>query len=153
MQQSHPVEPWYVARMSSTEPEPPAWIKKLTENFRSIRLPGGVVGKSTRAMLAVIGVWAVIAWQLSDNLTRDAMLLIAGAIVTGAFIWWVKSSQGFAARNPAQAMLDGAEFLEWQRFEAQAKGILKVTDSPLISDPAKPTPAIEHNPTGPDSDG
>src|SRR3712207_2125779 len=44
-------------------------------------------------------------------------------VPTGAAVWWIKNMQNFAERNPAQAMLEGAEFMEFKRFEAQAKGV------------------------------
>jgi hypothetical protein len=134
--------------MSDSDPEPGvpfdpgAWIKKLTESYRSVRFPRGVVGKTTQAMLALLGVWVVIVWQLSDNLYRDIGLILAGLVATGVFVWWTNSSQRFAERNPAQAMLDGAEFLEYHKFEAQAKGLPPATQSPRISDPTQQLPII-----------
>lgn len=116
-----------------------AWIKKLSENYSSIRLArGGVVSKTSHVLLALIGVWAVIAWQLSENLIRDVGLVLAGTIATSLVAWWVRSTQAFAERNPAQAMLDGAEFLEFHKFEAQAKGIPPSSTSILVTDPKNP---------------
>jgi hypothetical protein len=93
-------------------------------------------------MLALLGVWAVIIWQWTDNVTRDAGLLIAGLIVTGVFMWWVRTTQSFAERNPAQAILDGAQFIEYKKFEAQVKGLPPGTGTVLTSDPHQPLPAI-----------
>jgi hypothetical protein len=139
--------------MSKPNSDPDEWVKKLSEKYSSIRLArGGVVSKTGHAMLAVIATWAVIFWQLSDNAIRNISLILGGAILTGVFIWWVRSTQRFAERNPAQAMLEGAEFLEWHKFEAQAKGLPKLQSSPIISDPSQPLPAIDA-PIRPDSDG
>lgn len=107
------------------------WIKRLTESYRQVRLGRGVVGKTGHAMLALLAVWAVIAWRWSGNLWGDVGLVLAGLVATGVFVWWVKSTQDFAERNPAQALLEGAEFLEYQRFEAQAKGMPTLPRSPL----------------------
>jgi hypothetical protein len=138
--------------MSTQDTDTPAWLAKLSETYRSIRLARGVVGKTSHAMIGIIGVWAIIAWQLSDNLVRDVALLSAGAIITGVFVWWTRSTQSFAERNPSQAMLDGAEFLEWHKFDAQAKGQLRTIDTPLLSDPSQPMPVVEIPIKRPDND-
>ena len=65
-----------------------------------------------------------------------------GLIASGLFIWWTLSTQGFAERNPGQAMLDGAEFLDYYKFEVQAKGLRPPSDSPLITDPDRPPPPL-----------
>ncbi|MGY4469333.1 nitrogen fixation-related uncharacterized protein [Bradyrhizobium sp. LB9.1b] len=131
--------------MSHNDPgqfDPATWIKRLTESYSSVRFPRGVVGKTTHAMLGLIALWALILWGMSENLTKDAALLGAGLVITGVFIWWVKTTQAFAERNPAQAMLDGAEFIEYKKFEAQAKG-LPPSVTVLTSDPGQPPPALD----------
>src|SRR4051812_39474130 len=40
--------------------------------------------------------------------------------------------QSFAERNPAQAMLEDAEFMEFKRFEAQAKGAPTLGPAPVV---------------------
>lgn len=124
--------------------DPSDWIRRLTESYRSVRFPRGVVGKTTQGMLALLGVWGVVLWRWSENLITDAGLLAAGLVASGVFIWWVRTTQAFAERNPAQAILDGAEFVEYKKFEAQVKGLPPTTATILISDPDKPAPsAIE----------
>jgi hypothetical protein len=107
-------------------------IKKLTESYRQVRFGRGVVGKTGHAMIAVIALWIMIAWRWSGNLWADGGLAIVGIAATAAFIWWVRSTQQFAEKNPAQALLEGAELLEYQKFEAQAKGMPSLGSSPLI---------------------
>jgi hypothetical protein len=77
-------------------------------------------------------VWGIIVWRWSGNIWADAGLLLAGLVATGTVVWWVRSTQEFAQRNPAQAMLEGAEFIEYQKFEAQAKGAPSLGQSPLL---------------------
>jgi hypothetical protein len=124
--------------MSSTDADTPAWLKKLTESYSQIRLGKGVVGKTGQAMLMLLGVWGVIAWRWTDSLVTDSGLLLGGVAASSVFIWWVRSTQRFAHENPAQAMLDGAEFLEYHKFEAQVKGLPPISGSILVNDPKNP---------------
>src|SRR6266545_1784349 len=81
---------------------------------------------------------AIIFWRLTGNLWPDLALFGGGLVVTGIYCWWVKGTQEFAKENPELALLEGAELLEYQKFEAQAKGILLIASSPPIIDPAAP---------------
>jgi hypothetical protein len=133
-----------------SQAEPDDWIKRLTETYRGIRFAKGVVGKTGYAMIAVCGIWGIIVWRLGNELAANLALLGAGVLITGVFIWWVKSTQGFAERNPAQAMLDGAEFLEYRKFEAQAKGVNLPKDVPKLPDPTRPPPPLIELPVRPE---
>ena len=112
-----------------------AWLGRLTETHRRIRLARGVVGKTGHCMLAVITVWAVIFWRLGVDVFMDGALLTGGVIVTGGFGLWVRSTQRFAERNPDLALLEGAEFLEYQRIQAAAKGLPAPATTSLSTDP------------------
>lgn len=125
--------------MSNSNSDPTAWLGKLTETYGRIKFPRGVVGKTSQVMIALLILWAIIALRLSGNSWFDP-LLVVGLVATAVFIWWARSTQGFAQRNPGQAMLDGAEFLDYYKFEVQAKGLLPPGDSPLITDPERPPP-------------
>lgn len=138
----------YVESMSETG-ETSDILKRLSEGYRSVRLGRGVVGKTGQAMLALLGVWAVIVWQLNDSPVRDGALIFAGLAATGIFWWWARSTQDYAQKNPAQALLEGAELLEYQKFEAQAKGLPSLPRSPSISDPMRPTPPMIELPIRP----
>jgi hypothetical protein len=126
--------------------DPADWIKRLSESYRSVRFPRGVVGKTTQGMLGLFGIWGVLLWRWTDSLTMDLGLLASGLIASGVFMWWVRTTQAFAERNPAQAILDGAEFIEYKKFEAQAKGLPPISSSILISDPSQPPPSIIESP-------
>jgi hypothetical protein len=125
--------------MSNTDPT--AWFNRLVETYGRIKFPRGVVGKTSHAMISVLILWAIIAFRLSSNSWSDPLLAV-GLIATAVFIWWTRSTQGFAERNPGQAMLDGAEFLDYYKSEVLAKGLRPSTDSPLITDPEKPPPPL-----------
>lgn len=82
-------------------------------------------------MLALMGVWAIIAWRVSGTYT-DIALIIVGLVSTALGVWWIRSTQDFAQRNPAQAILEGAEFLEYHKFEAQSKQVRALPAAPAI---------------------
>ena len=125
--------------MSNSIIDPTAWVAKLTEAYGRIKFPRGVVGKTSHAMIALLILWAIIAVRLSSNSLADP-LLVVGLIATAVFIWWTRSTQRFAERNPGQAMLDGAEFLDYYKFDVQTKGLPPAGHAPLITDPGKPPP-------------
>jgi hypothetical protein len=121
--------------------DPIVLVRKLTEAYGRFRFGRGVVGKTGHAMIAILIVWGLVVWRLSGTWT-DIFTISAGLIATVTFAWWTKSTQSFAERNPAQAMLEGAEFLEYHKFEVQAKGLPPATSSKLISDPTNPPPVV-----------
>jgi hypothetical protein len=109
--------------MSSSPPtDPDDIINKIAEAGRGVRLGKGVTGKTGHAILALLAIWAIALWRLGPSLVQSAAVLLAAIAATSVFVWWTRATQAFAERNPAQAMLEGAEFLEYQRFEAAAKG-------------------------------
>ena len=117
--------------MSANGSDPTDLIKKLSESYRQIRFGRGVVGKTAHAMIALLAVWLLVVWRWSGSWT-DAGLFLIGLAATAVFIWWTRSTQDFAERNPAQALLEGAELLEYQKFEAEAKGRLSLGESRLL---------------------
>jgi hypothetical protein len=124
---------------SDIEGDPLGWVRKLSESYGRIKFGRGVVGKTSYAMIALLIVWGVVIWKMSGN-WFDLFPLFGGCIATGVFVWWTRSTQDFAQRNEAQAMLEGAEFLEYRKFEAEAKGGLTGPNT-LTNDPMKPLPA------------
>lgn len=105
------------------ERDPSEVVEGILSSGRNIRLGRGVVSKTSYVAGIVALVWGAIVWRWSENLTADAGLVLVGLIVTAFAIWFIRGTQKFAERNPAQALLEGAELLEWQRVEAAAKGV------------------------------
>jgi hypothetical protein len=128
--------------MPDSDNDAVAMVRKLTEAYGRAKFGRGVVGKTGHAMIGLLIVWGVVVWRISGTWI-DAPLVLAGVIATVAFMWWTRSTQQFAERNPAQAMLEGAEFLEYHKFEAQAKGLPPAAaNSVLIDDPTGSMPVI-----------
>ena len=103
--------------------EPVSQLSQILDAGRNIKLARGVIGKTGHVVLATVGIWALILWRWSGNLAVDGGLLGVGLVVTAFTAWWIRGSQKFAKENPAQAMLEGAEFLEYRRIEMGTKDI------------------------------
>jgi hypothetical protein len=109
--------------MGRTPPtDPDEFLRQFVEAGRNVKFGRGVVGKTNQAALGLIGLWLAIVLKVNNSLALDAVLVGCGILGTGAVIWWIVATQKFAAENPAQAMLEGAELIEYQKFEASIKG-------------------------------
>ena len=118
--------------------DPFAIVRSLAESYQGIKLARGVVGKTTYATIGLFGLWAIVLWRLSGNWALDAFLAGGGLVASGLYVWFVKKTQDFATKNPGLALLEGAEFVEYQKWDAQIKGY-----PPLKSIPVAGTTAIE----------
>ena len=101
----------------------PAWVSKLGESYSQIQFGPGVVGKTSRATLALLAVWGVILFRLSTDLGMNTFLVGGGLIATMIYKWWVDKSHTFAEKHPDLALMEGAQLIEYRKFEAQAKGL------------------------------
>ena len=126
--------------MSNESPPPDVEgaLRSILESGRNIKFGSGVSGKTGRMMYLVLGLWIFILARLGENLPLDAIFIGVGILASSLAAWWMRSTQKFAERNPAQAVLDGAEFIEYKRFEAQTKGLLPNGHSQLVEDPKTP---------------
>jgi hypothetical protein len=93
---------------SDPSSDPDRIVNRLLESGQNVKLGAGVVSKTSRVALGLLGLWAVIFWRLTDNLRLDGLLVFSGFVVTSGLGWWVHTTHRFAAENPAQAMLEGA---------------------------------------------
>lgn len=112
---------------------PQELLRTLGENFQKMTFGGGVVGRTSHAVWGLLVIWLAIIVRLSANVLLNWVLLGGGLIITGAVIWWIKRTHTFAERNPLQAMLSGAEFVEIQRYAAQAKGLPNPENTALVA--------------------
>lgn len=105
----------------------------LSESVKSIRLSRGVVGRTTYAVVAFLGVVAVAAWRAAPE-----QLLWVAVIAGAVFLAYFFGVLVFASKNPGAALLEGAELLHWQKTELAAKGTGPVTGElgPAIEPPA-----------------
>ena len=107
----------------------------LTLPGAGTKFGAGVLGKTSHVALGCVGIWGIVAWRLDGNLYKDGALIFVGAIVTIFAAWWTRSSQIFAADNPAQALLEGASLVALRRAEMQAKGGALIENQPVELSP------------------
>lgn len=113
-------------------------IRRLTEAGPKVKLGQGVVARTSACALALMVVWGVALWKLSGDAWMNVAVLFGALVVTGVFVWFVRSTQNYAAKHPALAALEGMEFVQYKRLEAEAKGLVPGSPSPIVPDPTDP---------------
>jgi len=93
-----------------------------------IRLARGVVGKTSIVAGIVFLVLGGIAWRIDD-----ALLFAFGAMLLFAFFLYLAAMLWFAHRHPEQALLEGAEIIQYRQQEMAARG---------FPEPPPPSPTI-----------
>lgn len=113
-------------------------ISKALESARNVRLGRGVVSKTSYIAALPLLVWGIVVWKWSENLTTDAGLSFVGIVATIFAAWFIRSTRDFAERNPALALMEGAELIEWRKMEVAAQGIPAPANPTLIEDRGGP---------------
>jgi hypothetical protein len=111
-------------------------LKELVESGTRIRLAPGVIGKSAMIHLGVVALWAIILVKLSPTeVLFNAQLIGVGILLTLGAMRETQKMRDYAEKNPGPALLEGAEFLAFKRFEATAKELPAGDKSPPESGP------------------
>ena len=84
------------------------------------KLGSGVLGKSAIAIGIFIAVGGVAVWRLHS----DAAIIGTIGILAVIFLLWFFPVMRFVEKHPDAALLEGAEWTGWQRFQAAAKGYI-----------------------------
>lgn len=84
----------------------------------AFRFGRGIVSRSSVVILVFMVAVAAAAFTVPG--TAKLWVLAIGAVL---FLVWHFSSLWFTVRYPDIALLDGAEWTEWKRWEAAAKGL------------------------------
>lgn len=134
-------------------PDPITWLKELAESATRVRLPPGVIGKSSTIYLGLLALWAIILFRLSgSDFWLDGFLVGGGLLATYGATRECEKMRKYAVENPALALTEGADIIEYRKFEAQQKYQEAITQPPRLSiEPGKiePSPTvgtIEHEP-------
>jgi hypothetical protein len=101
----------------SDSSNPISYIKEVGGVFK---LGSGVLGKSAIAVgfLMVTGTVAVF------RLKSDLAILTALGVTILVFLAWFFPVMRFVQKHPDTALLEGAEWTGYQRFQAEAKGYI-----------------------------
>jgi hypothetical protein len=100
-----------------SEFDPIAYIKEVGG---VVKFGSGVLGKSAIALGVLLFGVVIAAARLHSDYAIIAVLIV-GAIV---FFGWLFHVLKFAEQHPDIAVLEGAEWSSFQRFQAAAKGYL-----------------------------
>jgi hypothetical protein len=116
------------------ELNPFTYLKEMGGVFK---FGSGVLGKSSIAVGIFMLCGAIALWRLKS----DWLILCVIGILAIILLIWLFSVMRFAHKHPEAALLEGAEWTGWQKFQAAAKGYLpssKETEpspAPGTSDP------------------
>ena len=93
-------------------------LKSLKEVGGIFKFATGVLGKSAIVLGILLVVAIVAVWRLHSDVA------IFGTVVLAAlsFFLWFYPVIKFAGKHPDIALLEGAEWSGFQRFQAEAKG-------------------------------
>ena len=106
-------------------------LSGMLKNVSKIKLPGGVVGKTTMAMMVVLLSVVGLAGFSRNDLIIGCTIGMVGLILS-IFVWRLIN---FADKNPQAALLEGAEFLVHEKIAMASKnepGILINVESQEI---------------------
>ena len=95
-------------------------INYLKEVGGVFKFGSGVLGKSAIA----IGILMLAGAIAVGRLKTDSAILIALGIMALIFLLWFFPVMHFVQKHPDMALLEGAEWTGWQRFQVAAKGYL-----------------------------
>lgn len=95
-------------------------IDRIKEVGGVFKFGSGVLGKSAIA-LAVLLVAVIVA---AARLHSDGAILAVIGVGAVIFFAWFAYVLRFASNHPDVALLEGAEWSGWKKFEASAKGFV-----------------------------
>jgi hypothetical protein len=105
----------------------------------AVRFGVGVVGHTTRVMLAVIAGAVAICFALADHAYFAFAVIILLIVLV---VLYLLGTWHFAGKHPDQAAMGDTVWLKYRQFEAERKNAGSVTSLPPQSDPQKQLPNI-----------
>jgi hypothetical protein len=110
--------------------ENPLWFIK--EIGGALKLGSGLLGKSAIALCVWLGIILIAVFRLNSDFAIVGVVAVGGI---GFFLWFFPVI-GFAKKNPAEALLEGAEWSGFKKFQASAK------NHPSLQEDTSPIPPI-----------
>lgn len=111
-------------------------FEKAIENLKSIKLSGGIFGKTNLLLLVLTVCVSSVAWKIGSWWFALIVLLI----LMGLIFYAIKRCFDFAMHNPQAAIMDGSEFLVHERIVHGIKN--QGSFLPKDFDIAHPSPEI-----------
>ena len=106
-------------------------LKNLSEAGGVFKFGRGVLGKSAILIGIFLAGIVVAVWRLTSDY---AILAIIGFAAIVFFLWFF-SVLKFSQKHPDVALLEGAEWTGWKRFEASAKGLAPAAETAELAPP------------------
>jgi len=114
-------------------------LSSLKEVGGIFKFGSGVLGKSAIA-LGVLFLAVIIA---ASRLHSDSYILAVIAIGVLAFFAWFFYVLKFAGKHPDVALLEGAEWTGYQRFQATAKGYIPSSEEHQVIAPGSQIESVK----------
>jgi hypothetical protein len=117
--------------------DPISWLKRLTEAGTRVRLAPGVIGKSSIIDIGVVVLWGIVLTRFSPTTPWWYNVGLVGVAFFATLVAQreTKHMRDFAEKNPALALMEGADITEYKKFEAQSKGLLPGEKLPTLVGP------------------
>jgi hypothetical protein len=115
----------YAARIVANGDDLTRTLLARIQALGHIRLAQGVVGKAS----VVAGIVLLTLGAIAMRVDSDLLLVIAGIVVLVFFVY-LAAVLWFAHRHPEQALLEGAEIIQYRRLELAAR---EVPDAPPLT--------------------
>ena len=114
----------YAARIVADGGELDRTLLARMQALGHIRLAHGVVGKAS----VVAGIVLLALGAIAMRVDSDLLLVMAGVVVLVFFVY-LAAMLWFAHRHPEQALLEGAEIIQYRQLELAARGISEVAEA------------------------
>jgi hypothetical protein len=95
----------------------------------------GMIGKATVAVVALIGLLAIVAARVPS----EWAMLVIGAAGIGTVFGFLFFLSNFAKKYPALAATEGITYVQTRQLDLAAKGMSLPPRSPIVADPQNPT--------------
>lgn len=115
--------------MADDPPSPT--LSRLSGVLTGIRFAPGVVGKMGFVAAMAVGALGFIGYSM----TSDGMKLTVGFTVAGCLFAYICAALWYAAKNPYNALLEGADLIQLKQLEIAERGQAPVIATANVAPP------------------